>query len=159
VYSVGSRTVVAILVEGGFMGNLSRKLLVRHLSKKEYLLETVGYLFFSWLWINERFAVLRGGHLSIMRYVECGLMAACLLKWLMDTYQRSARIGMSYLGAVVFSITAGFAWTSFLVVQMKHVVMLGVIALIVIQQLLLTMLPEARVAAGGPGPGDLFKPR
>jgi hypothetical protein len=92
---------------------------------------------------NERLAVLRSGHMSITRYIEFGLFALCLLKWLIDTFQRSVRTGMAYFGAAAFSMIVGCTWISFLVVKMNLAAMLGVIALITVEQLLLMMLPEA----------------
>jgi hypothetical protein len=127
--------------------NFSRQFLFRYLSKKEYLLETVIYLFFSRLWANERFADLRSGHMSVTRYIEFGLFTLCLLKWLIDTYQRSVRTGVAYFGAAVFSIIAGCAWIAFLFVRMNHIVILGMIALIIAEQLLLMVLPETRQVA------------
>lgn len=133
------------------MGSFSRQFLFRYLSKKEYLLETISYLFFSWLWAHERFAVPRSGHMSISRYIEFGLFALCLLKWLIDTFQRSVRVGMSRLGGAAFSIVAATAWVSSLVVKMNQNTMLGVIAVIVFGQLLLVALPEAAVVGGSAG--------
>ena len=50
---------------------------------------------------------------------------------------------MAYFGAAAFSMIVGCTWISFLVVKMNLAAMLGVIALITVEQLLLMMLPEA----------------
>jgi hypothetical protein len=129
------------------MGKVFRQLFFRQISQKGYMWEAGVSIVLSWSWINDRIAVFRGGHLSIMIYVECGFVALCLLKWLMDMYQRSVRIGMSCFGATVFSIIAAVSWISYLIIKTDHLVVLGLIVIFIVGQLLLIVLPEAgRVA-------------